>query len=95
VIAEGKRSRGALPVGFGGVVDRGAVEQIAGDRFGAGVDGGERGGADQVGQAADHPAGVLVQIPVQATSNPDECVSRPPGTARRLIAINASTLSVP
>lgn len=51
---------------MGGVVDRDAVEQFAGDRFGAVEDGGERGGADEVRQAADDAAGAAVQVVVQA-----------------------------
>jgi hypothetical protein len=47
---------------LGGVVDRDAVEQFAGDRFGAVEDGGERGGADDVRQAADDAAGAAVQV---------------------------------
>jgi hypothetical protein len=45
------------------VVDAHAVQQLAGDRFLAGQDGADRRAADQVGQAADHAAGALVQVP--------------------------------
>jgi hypothetical protein len=44
------------------VIDRDAVEQLAGDFLGAVHDRGERGRADQMGQAADHPAGALMQV---------------------------------
>ena len=38
---------------------------LAGDFLGALHDGHQRGGADQVGQAADHPAGALMQVLAQ------------------------------
>jgi len=41
------------------VVDAHAVQQRAGDRFLAASDGADRRAADQVDQAADHPAGAL------------------------------------
>ena len=41
---------------------RTAVQQRAGDRFLAVQDGADRRAADQVGQAADHAAGALVQV---------------------------------
>jgi hypothetical protein len=44
------------------VVDADGVQQRAGDRFLAAQDGADRRAADQVGQAADHPAGALVQV---------------------------------
>ena len=45
------------------VVDAHAVQQRAGDRFLAAQDGADRRAADQVGQAADHATGALVQVP--------------------------------
>jgi len=44
-------------------VDAHAVQQRAGDRFLASQDGADRRAADQVGQAADHAAGALLQVP--------------------------------
>jgi hypothetical protein len=43
-------------------VERGAVEPIPGDRFGARQEGGERCGAEQLAQAGDAAAGALVQL---------------------------------
>ena len=45
------------------MVDAHAVQQRAGDLFLAVQDGADRRAADQVGQAADHAAGALVQVP--------------------------------
>jgi hypothetical protein len=47
------------------VVDVEVFQQLPGDAFGAGQDRFDRCAADQVGQAAYHPAGALVQVLVQ------------------------------
>jgi hypothetical protein len=52
--------------GLGGVVQADAVQGFPGDLLGAVHDGLDGGAADEVGQAADHPVGPLVQVGVQS-----------------------------
>jgi hypothetical protein len=52
-------------VGLGGMVEPDAVQQRPGDLLGAVADGLDRGGADQVGEAADHAGGAPVQISLE------------------------------
>ena len=51
--------------GLGGVVQADAVQGFPGDLLGAVQDGVHGRAADEVGQAADHPVGALVQVGVQ------------------------------
>src|SRR5712691_11601611 len=68
--AEGEHSRGAVPTGFGGVVDGDGVQQPAGNGLAAFEDGELGGGADEVGEAADHAAGAAVQVAGAAGQRP-------------------------
>jgi hypothetical protein len=52
------------------VVDVEGLQLFPGDALGAGQDRLDRCAADQVGQAADHPAGALVQVFVQHGQRP-------------------------
>lgn len=47
---------------FGGVVDHGGVEHGSVDRFGAEENRGDRGLADEVGEAADGAVGALMEV---------------------------------
>ena len=63
------RLPGVLPAdagGLGGVVQADAVQGFPGDLLGAVQDGVDGGAADEVGQAADHAVGALVQVGGQA-----------------------------
>src|SRR5215218_11081396 len=57
------RAGGAVAVG--GVIQSDGVQAVFGELLAAATDGLDRGAAEQVGQAADHPAGALVQVAVQ------------------------------
>ena len=64
---------------FGGVVQLDRVEGVAGDLLGAGDDGVDRGGPNEVGQAADHAAGALVQVAAEADEAPGAVCAEPQG----------------
>ncbi len=51
--------------GFGGVIKGDGVEKFPGDLLAAVEDRLDGGAADEVGQAADHPAGAAVQVLLQ------------------------------
>ena len=60
---------------FGCVIQADGVEELAGDLLAAVQDCLDGGTADEMGQAADHPAGAPVQVLVQ------------PGQGSRLVAV--------
>jgi hypothetical protein len=80
----------AAPGGFaagagslGGVVEADAVQCFPGDLFGAVEDRLDGGAADEVGQAADHPVGPVVQVGAEADEVAGLVAVQPQGLLER------------
>ena len=69
----------AGPGGLGGLVEADAVECFPGDLLGAVEDCLHGRAADEVGQAADHPVGALVQVAGQFQELPGGMAVQPQG----------------